>query len=181
MHDLVMCDSRIETLKGAVRDVPDFPKEGILFKDITPILADPTLFRQSIDLIADEVAVLQPDKVLGVDARGFIFGAAVAYRLQLGLIVARKVGKLPWRTYRTSYALEYGEAEIEIHTDSAAPGERIVLVDDLLATGGTSRASLELIRSAGAVSAGAVFLIELGFLEGRKALAGETVRSMLVY
>src|SRR4026207_2149857 len=140
----------LEKLRTAVRDVPDFPKKGIVFKDITPVLSDPELFRASIDLFLERCRGKNVDKIVGIDARGFLFGSAVAYELGLGFVPIRKRGKLPYRTDTAKYSLEYGEAEMEMHTDAVKAGQRVVLVDDLLATGGTSAAAAALIRNAGA-------------------------------
>ncbi len=168
-------------LKAAIRDVPGFPKPGILFKDITPLLADGTLFRHAIDCFIQANAGREIDKVVGIDARGFLFGAAAAYALGIGFVPVRKKGKLPWRTERVSYALEYGEAEIEMHADAIAPGEKIVLIDDLLATGGTAAAAARLIAKAGGQLVEAQFLVELEFLQGRAALRGVPIRSFIPF
>src|SRR6516162_191692 len=144
-----MASETIEQLRAAVRDVPDFPKAGVVFKDITPILNDPILLRASIDLFLERCRGRKIDKIIGIDARGFLFGSAVAYELGVGFVPIRKRGKLPYRTETAKYSLEYGEAEVEMHTDAVTPGERVVLVDDLLATGGTSAAAAVLIRRAG--------------------------------
>jgi adenine phosphoribosyltransferase len=160
----------VEQLVRAIRDIPDFPKPGIVFKDITPILGDPVLFAGVIDLLATEAARGNPDKVVGIDARGFLFGAAVAYKLGLGFVPVRKRGKLPYKTVASAYALEYGDAEMEIHVDAIRPGERIVLIDDLLATGGTSGAAVSLIHQVGGQVTAALFFIELAFLGGRSKL-----------
>ncbi len=164
-----------------MRDVPDFPKPGIVFKDITPILLDSQLFRESIDLFLERCRGLDVDKIVGIDARGFLFGAAVAYALGVGFIPIRKKGKLPFKTVGASYALEYGEAEMEIHVDSIAPGERVVLVDDLLATGGTSAAAGALIRKVGGELVEAQFLIELEFLRGREKLGATPIATFLQF
>jgi len=171
----------IERLRTALRDVPDFPKKGIVFKDITPILSDPALFRASVDLFLDRCRERKIDKIVGIDARGFLFGSAVAYELGVGFIPIRKRGKLPFQTQIASYSLEYGEAEMEMHIDAIIPGEQIVLVDDLLATGGTSAAAAVLIRKAGGQLLEAQFLIELEFLDGRKQLEPTPVTSFLKY
>ena len=171
----------IEKLRAAVRDVPDFPKKGIVFKDITPILNDPSLFRASIDLFLDRCRGREIDKIVGIDARGFLFGSAVAYELGVGFVPIRKRGKLPFQTQIASYSLEYGEAEMEMHVDAINPGEQIVLLDDLLATGGTSAAAAVLIRKAGGALLEAQFLIELEFLHGRKQLDPTPVTSFLKY
>lgn len=160
----------IESLRGAVRDVPDFPKPGIVFKDITPILSDPLLFKSALDALTATVGGASVDKIVGIDARGFIFGAAVADRLNAGFIPMRKKGKLPHTTASAPYSLEYGEAEIEIHKDAIHPGEKLFLVDDLLATGGTAGAAVNLINELGGELVAISFLIELTFLNGRSQL-----------
>lgn len=166
-----MDDKTLQTLRDAIRDVPDFPKPGILFKDITPVLADPALLRAAIDGMLEFIGGQNINKVVGIDARGFIFGALMADRLNAGFIPARKRGKLPYRTRGVDYALEYGTASIEMHEDAIHPGEKVLLADDLLATGGTAAAALELIQHTGAELVGAVFFIELGFLGGRSRIA----------
>lgn len=171
----------IEKLHGGVRDVPDFPKKGIVFKDITPILGDPVLFRASIDLFLDRCRGRKIDKIVGIDARGFLFGSVVAYELGVGFVPIRKRGKLPFQAEIASYSLEYGEAEMEMHIDAINAGEQIVLVDDLLATGGTSAAAAVLIRRSGGHLLEAQFLIELEFLNGRKQLEPTPVTSFLKY
>jgi adenine phosphoribosyltransferase len=176
-----MASETIEKLRAAVRDVPDFPKKGILFKDITPVLSDPVLFRASIDLFLDRCREKKVDKIVGIDARGFLFGSAVAYELRVGFVPIRKRGKLPYTTHTAKYSLEYGVAEMEMHTDAIKGGDRIVLVDDLLATGGTSAAAATLIRNTGGHLVEAQFLIELKFLEGRKRLEPTPVTSFLKY
>jgi adenine phosphoribosyltransferase len=176
-----MASEIVEKLRAAVRDVPDFPKKGIVFKDITPVLSDSGLFRASIDLFLERCRGRKIDKIVGIDARGFVFGSAVAYELGVGFVPIRKSGKLPYRTEVAKYSLEYGEAEMEMHTDAIKAGERVVLVDDLLATGGTSAAATVLIRKAGGDLVEAQFLIELEFLEGRKRLEPTLVTSFLKY
>ncbi len=168
-------------LRAAVRDVPDFPKPGIIFKDITPILGDGALFRQAIGAFVAACRDLEISKVIGIDARGFIFSAAVAHELGAGLVPIRKKGKLPWKTESAAYKLEYGEAVMEMHIDAIQPGERVMLVDDLLATGGTAAAAVKLIERTGAELVEAQFLIELEFLDGRAALPGRAVRSFLPF
>src|SRR3989440_8822398 len=165
-----MALGRVEELRAAVRDVPDFPKRGIVFKDITPVLSDPVLFRASVDLFLERCRGLKIDKIVGIDARGFLFGSAVAYELGVGFVPIRKRGKLPYRTETAKYSLEYGEAEMEMHVDARSAGGRVVLWDDLLATGGTSAAAAALIRKVGGELLEAQFLIELEFLSGRKQL-----------
>jgi len=170
-----------ERIVNAVRDVPDFPKPGILFKDITPILSDGTLFREAIDLFLNACKPLRPDKIVGIDARGFMFGSAVAYELSAGFVPVRKKGKLPFEIRGESYTLEYGEATVEMHIDAIEPGERIVLIDDLLATGGTAAAAARLITQAGGNLLEAQFLIELDVLAGRTRLDPVPIRSFLRY
>src|SRR5213594_3789659 len=176
-----MTSEMIEQLRAAVRDVPDFPRAGIVFKDITPVLNDPVLFRASIDLFLERCRGVKIDKIVGIDARGFLFGSAVAYELGVGFVPIRKRGKLPFQTEVASYSLEYGEAEMEMHIDAINAGEQIVLVDDLLATGGTSAAAAVLIRKAGGRLLEAQFLIELESLDGRKQLEPTPVTSFLKY
>ena len=172
----------LEELKSAIRDIPDFPRPGIIFKDITPILGNGQLFQRVIDQLAIEAQKVNPSKVVGIDARGFLFGGAVAYKLGLGCVLVRKKGKLPFRTVGSSYQLEYGDAEMEMHIDSIAEGERVVLVDDLLATGGTSGAAVNLIQKTGGVVGSALFVIELAFLNGREKLPPNVpVYSMVRY
>ena len=171
----------IDKLRAGIRDVPDFPKKGIVFKDITPILSDHALFRASIDLFLERCREKKIDKIVGIDARGFLFGSAVAYELGVGFVPIRKRGKLPYKTEVTKYSLEYGEAEMEMHVDAVKPSERIVLVDDLLATGGTSAAAATLIAKAGGRLLEAQFLIELEFLHGREKLGQTPVISFLKY
>jgi adenine phosphoribosyltransferase len=169
------------TLRSAVRDVVDFPQPGIIFKDITPILSNAVLFRESISQLCDTAGGVKIDKVVGIDARGFIFAAAVADRLGAGFIPVRKKGKLPWKTRQTAYSLEYGDAVVELHEDAILPGESILLVDDLLATGGTAQAAVKLLDELGANLVGISFLIELSFLNGREKLSPHPVTSILQY
>ena len=173
--------SDADTLRSALRDVPDFPKPGIIFKDITPILGDGELFQSSIRLLAETASDTTIDKVVGIDARGFIFAAAVADRLKAGFVPIRKKGKLPWKTHEASYTLEYGEAVVEIHQDAVQPGEKILLVDDLLATGGTAAAAVRLLDQLEAEIVSVSFLIELSFLEGRTKLGEYPISSILSY
>jgi len=175
----MISESDLQHLRAAIRDVPDFPKPGIIFKDITPVLADPKLFQIAVDGFADATKAIGAEKVVGIDARGFLFGAAVAYRLGLGFVPVRKKGKLPWHTERAEYALEYGEAIVEMHTDALRKGEKVVLIDDLLATGGTAAAAIKLVEKMGAQLLEAQFLIELDFLHGRQNLPAERVRAFL--
>jgi len=171
----------LDKLRAGVRDVPDFPKKGIVFKDITPILSDGSLFKTSIDVFVERCRGKKIDKIVGIDARGFLFGSAVAYELGVGFVPIRKRGKLPFKTEIAKYSLEYGEAEMEMHIDAMAPGEQIVLVDDLLATGGTSAAAAALIEKVGGKLIEALFLIELEFLHGREKLSPTPVVSFLKY
>jgi len=171
----------LDKLRTGVRDVPDFPKKGIVFKDITPILSDGALFKASIDVFVERCQGREIDKIVGIDARGFLFGSAVAYQLGVGFVPIRKRGKLPFKTEIAKYSLEYGEAEMEMHIDAMLPGERVVLVDDLLATGGTSAAASALIEKVGGELIEAQFLIELEFLRGRERLAPTPVVSFLKY
>jgi adenine phosphoribosyltransferase len=168
-------------LDAAIRDVPDFPKPGILFKDITPILGDPDLFKTSLELLAETANGEKIDKVVGIDARGFIFAAGIAHILGAGFVPVRKKGKLPWTTHQMSYSLEYGEDIVEIHSDAVKPGEKILLVDDLLATGGTADAAIKLLKALDADIVGVSFLIELADLKGRDVLAHPDIHSILSY
>lgn len=170
-----------DDLRKAVRNIPDFPKPGIQFKDITPVLADGRLFAASIDLLVGTLKPGDVDAVVGIDARGFIFAAAAALRLETGFVPVRKKGKLPYATHEQSYALEYGTATVAIHTDALRPGDRVLLVDDLLATGGTASAAAQLVERVGARILEASFLIELSFLKGRDKLRGLPVRSLVVF
>lgn len=168
-------------IERAIRNVPDFPKPGIQFKDITPVLADARLFAGAIDLLCDGLKPGEVDAVVGIDARGFIFASAAAVKLGAGFVPVRKKGKLPYRTHEEEYALEYGTATVAVHVDALKPGARVLLVDDLLATGGTAAAAASLVRKLGAQILEISFLIELGFLKGRERLAGHPVRSLVVY
>jgi adenine phosphoribosyltransferase len=167
-----MSPDSLDRLRQTIRDVPDFPQPGILFKDITPVLADAVLLKEAIEGMAEYFAGQKVDKVVGIDARGFIFGALLAQRLEAGFVPVRKKGKLPWKTRKVDYSLEYGTNSVEMHVDALAPGEKVILADDLLATGGTAAAALELIRGSEAELLGSVFLIELAFLCGREKLEG---------
>lgn len=172
-------------LARLVRDVPDFPKPGILFKDIMPLLADADGLRRAVDGFCAHCRALPggelPDKIVGIDARGFLFGAATAYALGVGFIPVRKQGKLPGKTEAFAYTLEYGEATVEMHADALQPDDRVVLIDDLLATGGTAAAALKLIEKLGGRSLAALFLIELEFLGGRVRLEGTPMAALLTY
>lgn len=171
----------MENLKKRIREVPDFPKKGILFYDITTLLAEPAGFRQTVDALAVPFEGQQIELVIGIESRGFILGAAVADRLDAGFVPIRKPGKLPWQTVRESYELEYGVDSLEMHQDAVREGQRVLIVDDVLATGGTARAATALMRRVGADLHGLAFLIELDGLSGRKKLDGEQVFSVLHY
>jgi adenine phosphoribosyltransferase len=171
----------MEDLKARIRHVPDFPKAGILFYDVTTLLRDPSGFRTTIDAMATPFLGRNIDLVVGVESRGFILGAAVADRLTAGFVPVRKLGKLPAATIRASYDLEYGSDTLEMHGDAVQPGQRVLIVDDLLATGGTARATVSLVKQAGGTVEGIAFLIELIALDGRAKLAGESVSAVLQY
>ena len=173
--------SPTQALEDAVRNIPDFPEPGIQFKDITPILANPTLFQLAIDHIVSPYTPGDVDQVVGIDARGFIFGAAAALRLNAGFTPIRKKGKLPFDTYEEQYDLEYGSNTIAVHTDAIHPGSKVILVDDLLATGGTAAAAMNLLTKLQAETLEAIFLIELAFLNGRDRLQPAPVRSIISY
>ena len=168
-------------IERAIRNVPDFPKPGIQFKDITPVLADAQLFSGSIDLLTEKFKPGSVDAVVGIDARGFIFAAAAAVKLQAGFVPIRKKGKLPYQTHEQQYDLEYGTATVAVHVDALKPGSRVLLIDDLLATGGTAAAAAALVKGLGAQILEIAFLIELGFLNGRQKLKDFPVRSLIVY
>ncbi|MCZ6806881.1 MAG: adenine phosphoribosyltransferase [Deltaproteobacteria bacterium] len=176
-----MGDKRIDYLRTRIRDVPDFPKEGVLFKDITPLLADVEAFRTSIQLIVERLDEAPVDVVIGIEARGFMFGAALADKLGVGFVPVRKPGKLPAATYRAEYELEYGTDALEIHQDALNPGQRVLIVDDLIATGGTAKATADLVEQCGAEVAALVFLVNLRFLQGEQKLDGYRVISLLDY
>jgi adenine phosphoribosyltransferase len=166
-------------LKKSIRDIPDFPKKGIIFKDITTLLKDKVRFREAVDAIAAEYKEKKVDFVLSIEARGFIFGAAVAYKLGAGLVPVRKKGKLPFKTHSVTYDLEYGKDTLEIHQDAFKKGDRILIVDDLLATGGTTAAVIDLVEKMGGEIAGLAFVIELLPLKGREKLKGYPVLSLV--
>ena len=168
-------------LEARIRDIPDFPKRGIVFKDIMPLLADPEALRDTVERLAEFAEPRKPDLILGAEARGFILGAALAYRLGCGFVAARKPGKLPWRTISAKYALEYGFDALELHADAITPGARVLVHDDLLATGGTARAKVDLVEQLGGTVVGLAFVIELEFLQGREKLAGYDVFSLVQY
>jgi adenine phosphoribosyltransferase len=168
-------------LKAKIRDVPDFPKPGVVFKDIMPLLSDAEALREAVDRIADWAEPRHPDIVLGAEARGYITGGALACRLGCGFVPARKPGKLPWRTVAVKYALEYGFDQLEVHADSIRAGQRVLVHDDVLATGGTAKATVELVEQLGGVVIGLPFIIELAFLNGRERLEGYDIFSLIEY
>lgn len=170
----------IEKIRKTIRDIKDFPKPGIIFKDITPVLQSRELFAEVIDLMAARYINNSPDYIVAIESRGFIFGSALAYKLNCGIIPVRKKGKLPYKTVGTSYDLEYGTATIEIHKDAFNPGDKVVLVDDLLATGGTAAAAIKLIERLKGEIIGVDFLIELAFLKGRKILEAYPLHTLIV-
>jgi adenine phosphoribosyltransferase len=171
----------MRTLKAKIRNVPDFPKAGIQFKDITTLLADPVCFQRSIDLMAHRLVGKGVEAVVGIEARGFVMGAALAYRLGVGVVLVRKPGKLPYKTISASYDLEYGKDKLEIHEDAIKPGMRVVIADDVLATGGTVSAVAGLMKRLGAEIVECSFLAELSFLEGRRRLSDYNVYSLLKF
>jgi adenine phosphoribosyltransferase len=168
-------------VRARIRDVPDFPKKGVVFKDITPVLGDPALFKRVIDAFAERWRGQHITKVVGVESRGFVFAAPLAYVLDAGLVIVRKPGKLPWQRVREVYALEYGEDALEMHVDALGPGDRAVVVDDVLATGGTADAVGRLVAGRGAELAGYSFLLELGFLHGARRIGPDKVHALLEY
>ena len=168
-------------LKDHIRDIPDFPQPGVVFKDITPLLADIEAFRSTIDALAAPFSAAGVDKVLAVEARGFIVGAPVAYRFGAGFVPCRKAGKLPWQVEKEEYVLEYGTDLLEVHKDAVSPGERVLVVDDVLATGGTAAAAANLVERLGGTVVGFAFVIELAFLGGRSKLGGQELVSLLTY
>ncbi len=172
--------SLMQELSSVIRDIPDFPKKGIMFKDITPLLKDPRKYRQAIDGLAASLKPYQPEAIVSMEARGFLFGAALAYALGIGFVPVRKKGKLPSKTYGVEYALEYGKDTLEIHVDALTPGEKCVVVDDVLATGGTAAAVAELVSKAGGKVTAFGFLIELSFLDGRKKISSQAPISSLI-
>jgi adenine phosphoribosyltransferase len=173
-------DPRLAPLIARIRDVPDFPKPGIVFKDITPLIADGGAFHSVIELLAEQAAPLKATRIVGIESRGFIFGAALATRMKIGFAPVRKPGKLPWKSVRETYSLEYGTDSLEIHED-AVHGERCLIVDDLLATGGTAAATARLVTRQGGTLAGFAFVIELGFLGGRAKLGAAPVAALIHY
>ena len=168
-------------LRDRIRDVPDFPTEGVVFKDLMPLIADPQYFAETIRQLADWARPREPALVFGAEARGFIFGSALAYALGAGFIAARKPGKLPRETVEATYALEYGTDTLQVHRDAVPSGTRVIVVDDVLATGGTARAKVQLVEGLGGVVAGVLFVIELDFLHGRDKLSGYDVHSLIHY
>jgi len=174
-------NQRVEKLKHAIRDVADFPKPGIVFKDLTTLLLDPAAFRSALDQLQELIAGRPARKVIGIESRGFIWGAALADRLGVGFVPVRKPGKLPWRKIAASYALEYGTDTLEMHEDAVSPGESVLVVDDLIATGGTAHAVGELVRRLGGSVAAYLFVVELTFLDGRRKLADADVLSLIRY
>ncbi len=171
----------ISKIKSCIRDIPDFPKKGIIFKDITPVLQDSTLFKSSIEILTEKCIAWNPDYICGIESRGFIFGAAIANKLGIGFVPVRKPGKLPYDTYEKEYDLEYGSNKLEIHKDSFHEKAKVVIIDDLLATGGTAKASLELVELCNADVTGILFLVELSFLEGRKKIIQYPIESIIKY
>jgi adenine phosphoribosyltransferase len=168
-------------LRDRIRDVPDFPTKGIVFKDLMPLMADHEYFAETIHQLADWARPREPELILGAEARGFIFGAALAYELGAGFIAARKPGKLPRETVEATYALEYGTDSLQVHRDAVPEGARVIVLDDVLATGGTAHAKVELVENLGGIVAGVLFVIELDFLRGRDRLEGYDVHSLIHY
>jgi adenine phosphoribosyltransferase len=168
-------------LRDRVRDVPDFPKPGIVFKDLMPLVADPVYFRETIDRLEEVAKAKRPDIILGAEARGFIFGGALADRLGCGFVPARKPGKLPWETVEATYELEYGTDSLQVHADAIGEGTRVIVHDDVLATGGTAKAKTELVEQLGGEVVGLLFVVELAFLNGRDKLAGYDVDALITY
>jgi adenine phosphoribosyltransferase len=174
-------DASTIDLQALIRDIPDFPKPGILFRDVTPLLANGPAFRACIDQLCQRLATVRPQVLVGIESRGFIFGAAAAASLGIGFVPIRKPGKLPWKTCKEFYDLEYGTDAIEVHQDAVTPGTRVALVDDLLATGGTAAAAAKLLRTLGAEVSMAAFVIELGFLQGRARLGKLPCEALIAY
>lgn len=168
-------------LKKAIREIPDFPKPGILFYDITTLFSDARAFRHAVDMLVHRYVANRPHLFVGVEARGFVIASALAYALGTGVVLIRKPGKLPWKTYKMSYQLEYGTNEIEIHQDAIKPGQTVVVVDDLLATGGTINAAAELVKKVGGDIMELAFFVELSFLNGREKLKGYNIHSLMKY
>jgi adenine phosphoribosyltransferase len=174
-------DPRLALLRARVREIPDFPKPGILFRDLTPLMGDGAAFKQAVELLAERLSPHRPEVVVAIESRGFIFGAPVAAALGIGFAPVRKPVKLPFRIARRSYALEYGTDTLEMHADAVVEGARVAIVDDLLATGGTALATLELVRELGGEVAVLAFTVELGMLRGRERLAGTQIESLILY
>jgi adenine phosphoribosyltransferase len=170
-----------DELKALVRDVPDFPTEGIVFKDVMPLIGNAEAFHSTIAHLAEWARPRRPDVILGAEARGFIFGGALAFELGCGFVAARKPGKLPWDKVRATYELEYGTDALEVHADAFRAGARVIVLDDVLATGGTARAKVELVEQLGGEVVGALFVIELTFLDGREKLDGTDVHALITY
>jgi adenine phosphoribosyltransferase len=168
-------------IKAHVRDVLDYPKPGIVFKDITPLLGEPDAFGATVDSLAEPFAAIPVDKVIGIEARGFVFAAPVAYGLHAGFVPVRKPGKLPWEIEREEYELEYGSDLLEIHRDAIAPGEQVLVVDDVIATGGTAAATARLVERLGGAVVGFAFVLELGFLQGRGQIEGFPIHTLVTY
>jgi adenine phosphoribosyltransferase len=173
--------SAMERLKGSIRDVPDFPKPGIVFKDITPILTNGQLFRLAVTIFTERYQRKSVERIVAIDARGFIFGGALAHHLGVGLTLVRKKGKLPYKSNQVEYELEYGKGTLEMHIDGVEKNQRVVIIDDLLATGGTAEAAAKLVEKSGAEIVELAFLVELGFLNGRERLAKYPVFSAISY
>jgi adenine phosphoribosyltransferase len=171
----------VDDLKRMVRDVPDFPVRGILFRDITTLLKDPAAYKATIDLMAERLRPYNAQKIVGIESRGFVFGAPLAYQLDAGFVPARKLGKLPAATVTAEYALEYGTNSVEMHRDAISPGERVVIVDDLLATGGTTKATIQLVQLLGGQVVALTYLIELTFLKARDQLEGYDIVTLIQY
>jgi adenine phosphoribosyltransferase len=173
--------TKLELIRSTIREVPDHPKPGILFYDITPVLSTPAAYTACIDLLCEQYADSRPDRIVGMESRGFLFGCPMADRLGVGFVPIRKPGKLPCEVESVSYELEYGTDTLEIHTDAIEPGQRVLVVDDLLATGGTARAAVDLVRRLGGEVVSCAFVVELAFLAGRKQISDEQVFSLLSY
>ncbi len=171
----------MDELKEKIRDIIDFPKEGVVFKDITPLLADPAAFAKAVDALAEQWADKEFDVIAGVESRGFIFASALAYKMGKGMIIVRKPGKLPYKTKSITYDLEYGTDTLEIHEDAVAPGQKVLIVDDLLATGGTVGGTIKLFKSLDAAIVGVAFLIELAFLNGKEKLDGLNYTTLMTF